>query len=257
MSKIDKAVAWAVDIANDNTHGYSQTVRWGNSYDCSSLIISAWQNAGVPVKTAGATFTGNMYPIFCNNGFADVTSGINLNTGAGLKKGDVLLNKADHTAMCIDSNTHYVVHARSSEGTSDTADNSGNEIRTQPYWNYPWDCVLRYMKDNATDDSNVVVEAPEENKTPTILYMPVDLPIIKPSMSRMCLESVKALQTICNLKGAHLNVDGYYGISTQTFIYTWQKNHPSCGTAGQTPAQRADKEVGALTWLSLITEKAA
>ena len=49
MTKIEKAVTWALAIANDNTHGYDQQYRWGPDYDCSSLIISAWQQAGVPV----------------------------------------------------------------------------------------------------------------------------------------------------------------------------------------------------------------
>ena len=60
MTKIEKAVTWALAIANDNTHGYDQQYRWGPDYDCSSLIISAWQQAGVPVKTKGAAYTGNM-----------------------------------------------------------------------------------------------------------------------------------------------------------------------------------------------------
>ena len=58
MTKIEKAVTWALAIANDNTHGYDQQYRWGPDYDCSSLIISAWQQAGVPVKTKGAAYTG-------------------------------------------------------------------------------------------------------------------------------------------------------------------------------------------------------
>lgn len=54
MTKIEKAVTWALAIANDNTHGYDQQYRWGPDYDCSSLIISAWQQAGVPVKNKGS-----------------------------------------------------------------------------------------------------------------------------------------------------------------------------------------------------------
>ena len=88
------------NIANDDSHGYSQDSRWGTpDYDCSSLVISSWEQAGVPVKTAGATYTGNMYNIFIKNGFIDVTDQINLNTGAGLIRGDVLLNHVHHTAM--------------------------------------------------------------------------------------------------------------------------------------------------------------
>ena len=65
MTKTESAVQWAINIANDNRHGYSQANRWGNpDYDCSSLVISAWQQAGVPVKSNGATYTGNMYNVF-------------------------------------------------------------------------------------------------------------------------------------------------------------------------------------------------
>ena len=50
-------------------HGYDQDDRWGlyGDYDCSSAVITAWESAGVPVKTHGATYTGNMYKILSDN----------------------------------------------------------------------------------------------------------------------------------------------------------------------------------------------
>ena len=42
MTKTEKAVTWAIRIANDPAHGYDQDNRWGPDYDCSSLVISAW-----------------------------------------------------------------------------------------------------------------------------------------------------------------------------------------------------------------------
>ena len=101
MSKTESAIQWMENHANNNAYGYDQRYRWGEKgdFDCSSAVISAWQAAGVPVMTKGATYTGNMYSVFLSCGFEDVTGTVNLVTGAGLRRGDVLLNTAHHTAM--------------------------------------------------------------------------------------------------------------------------------------------------------------
>ena len=55
---VEQAISWAISIANDNSHGYSMTSRWGPDYDCSSFVISAFRNAGVsdtPTPSASAT----------------------------------------------------------------------------------------------------------------------------------------------------------------------------------------------------------
>lgn len=149
MSKIDSAVAWAVSIANDDSHGYDQTDRWSPDYDCASLVISAWEQAGVLVKTNGASYTGNMVDVFLSCGFKDVTSSINLSTGAGLKKGDVCWRRSGssgHTEMMI-SETHIVGATSNEHGTATggtDGDQTGEEIRVRAYYNYPWMKVLRY-----------------------------------------------------------------------------------------------------------------
>ena len=146
MSAIDKAVEWALSIANDNSHGYDQGSRWGPDYDCSSLLIQAWENAGVPVKTKGATYTGNMYGTFIACGFKNVTSEINLSTGAGLQRGDVLLNVSNHTEMALSTTqmvgAHINEHGTTTGGA--TGDQTNYEISVRSYYNYPWDYVLRY-----------------------------------------------------------------------------------------------------------------
>lgn len=147
---IEKAVTWALQIAQDPVHGYDQTRRWGPDYDCSSLMISAWQQAGVPVKDAGATYTGNMFRAFLRCGFEDVTAEINLNTGVGLQRGDVLLNIQHHTAMSIGSG--QIVHASINEAGraigGKTGDQTGREICVRSYYRYSggWDRVLRYVR---------------------------------------------------------------------------------------------------------------
>ena len=148
MTKMEKAVQWMVQTANNPRHGYDQIHRWGErgDYDCSSAVITAWQTAGVPVKSAGATYTGNMYSAFKKCGFVDVTQSVNLKTGSGLKRGDVLLNRRSHTAMYIGSG--QIVQASINEKGTATGgspgDQTGTEFLVRPYYSYPWDYVLRY-----------------------------------------------------------------------------------------------------------------
>lgn len=154
VTKTEKAVTWAVGIANDDSHGYDQGAnRWKQDYDCSALVIQAWEQAGVPVKTAGATYTGNMKKIFLANGFADVTKSVNLTTGTGLQRGDVLLKEARHTAMSIGSGQIVQASINEKGGTTGgrIGDQTGREIWTRSYYNYTggWDCILRYTGESA------------------------------------------------------------------------------------------------------------
>lgn len=161
MSKIEQYTQQAINIANNNKHGYSQYNRWGNpDYDCSSLVITVVQNAGIPVKTKGATYTGNMYRPFLNSGFKDITSSINLRTGAGLKRGDILLTPGSHVEIYIGNGRN--VGARISErGTihGKGGDQTGQEIRTHSYYNKPWKHILRYPESSSQQVANKHITA--------------------------------------------------------------------------------------------------
>ena len=139
---IDAACSLAVAIADDPANGYSQANRWGPDYDCSSFLIHVWQMVGVPVKDAGASYTGNMKAAFLACGFADVSALVNLVTGAGCEAGDILLNERDHAAMSLGSGR--MVWASTAGGHPEPGD-QGNEIRTGTFYSFPWDCCLRYL----------------------------------------------------------------------------------------------------------------
>lgn len=147
MSIIEKAVNWIISIANDNTHGYDQGSRWSPDYDCSSLVISAWQQAGVNLT---CTYTGNMYANMVNKGFSDITSQVNLATGSGLARGDVLLNVSSHTAMYIGNGQICEATGNENGGITggQTGDQTGREICINSYRNYPWNYVLRYVAED-------------------------------------------------------------------------------------------------------------
>lgn len=168
-SVIEKAVTFMVGIANDASHGYDQQYRWGErgDYDCSSLVITSWQQAGVGVKSKGATYTGNMYNVFRLCGFEDVTASCNLKTGAGMQRGDVLLNHVHHTAMYIGNG--QLVQASINELGKATGGKPGDqkqlrgqrgEINVRGYYNYPWNKVLRYKGAGASSGSSAAVVDP-------------------------------------------------------------------------------------------------
>ena len=137
---VEKAISWAVSIANDNSHGYSQTNRWGPDYDCSSFVISAFKNAGVNVGTA--TYTGNMRTQFTQHGFQWIPWS-QIGGVSKLQRGDVLLNEVQHTEIYLGNNQN--VGAHSNRGYSQTGDQTGTEVSVSSYYFHPWDGVLRYV----------------------------------------------------------------------------------------------------------------
>lgn len=169
LTKIDAAVAWCVATAEDDSHGYDQGERWGPAdYDCSSLLITGWEFAGVPVKTKyGARRTANMYEGFTKAGFIDVTSQINMATGEGTRKGDVWLTPHDHTAMvCTTKDGIRFVEAHGNEfgGRVDgqPGDQTGGELAVVKWHtNSPdWVYVLRYpggSSESLTADKSTVI----------------------------------------------------------------------------------------------------
>ena len=164
MSVVSKAVDWAVKTAEDASHGYDQGSRWGPDYDCSSLVISAYKHAGVPLT---ATYTGNMRRDFLAHGFKDVTKSINLATGAGLIAGDVLLNEVHHTAMSIGNGKIVQASGNESGGVigGKTGDQTGREIYVGWYYcpAYGWDCVLRYEENSSSAPQTGKDEKPIED----------------------------------------------------------------------------------------------
>ena len=212
MGVIESAVAWAIETANDQSHGYSQADRWGPNYDCSSFVISAFEQAGVSLLEAGANTTRDMRGPMISCGFVDVTVQIGLDSGYGLQPGDVLLNYAAHT--CIFVGGKSVANCRTDEGHPQSGD-QGQEIRIQPSWNYPWNCVLRYTGSHTGSNVSGSDTSAGSASSPRM--------ILRKGMQG---EDVKALQEkldrLCYNCG---EADGIFGQRTFRAVVAFQEDH--------------------------------
>jgi hypothetical protein len=142
---IESAVKWAVKISKDPAHGYNRDERYGPDYDCSSLVTTAYNHAGVPLPILG-TRTANMKTRYTMRGFKDVTKEVSFKTCKGMQRGDVLICPSSHTAMYIGDGK--MVHARIDERGGvrggKAGDQTGGEIKVTPYSYMKWTQCLRY-----------------------------------------------------------------------------------------------------------------
>lgn len=140
-----QAVKWAKETAADDSHGYSQSNRWGNpDYDCSSFVISAYKSTGLNVN--GANSTSDMVSCLKKSGFTYYSaSEMSLSSGSSkLKKGDILWRNG-HTELYVGNGKLAGAHRDYSGGAGDP---SGKEINVKAYnSSYNWSGVLRYDGD--------------------------------------------------------------------------------------------------------------
>lgn len=240
MSIIDSAVSWARQIAADESHGYDQAHRQGPDYDCSSFVIAAYKQAGVPLT---CTYTGNMRSDMLRHGFVFAIR-VNLSTGAGLQPGDVLLNERNHTAMYI-GNGKLVQASINERGTTtggQTGDQTGREICERSYYNYPWDCVLRYV---GTGSNSAAEDKPAQGDVSSpdtgVMYS-VQLPLLKRGSKGGYVRTAQRLLIAAGISCGPDGADGEYGDNTVAAVSKFQQLH----------GLEDDGEVGGDTWAALL-----
>ena len=239
---IERAISTMENWAQDDRHGYDQAARWGErgDYDCSAAVISAWQGAGVPVKSSGATYTGNMRGPFLRCGFSDVTRDVDLNTGRGLRRGDVLLNYQHHTAMYCGDGKEVEASINENGGVTggQPGDQTGREFLIRPYRNFPWDTVLRYTGDGGSEASAPAEPAAKTSHGSCVARIPM---LAQGDVG----PSVAALQAALHFRKYAIGaagIDGDFGPATEAAVKNYQ---------GQNGLE-ADGEVGSQTWAKLL-----
>lgn len=255
---INDAVEFAVNIANDNNHGYSQRIRSlyeiddPKSFDCSSLACTAYYYAflknGLTTQARylkeHCSYTGNMLNM-CNCGFEIVAR--NQTAHSQMQKGDLELNVTHHVAMAIDRDN--IVHARSSEGTTDTKDNSGNEIRTQPWYLYShgWTHRLRFTGNGIdftalTTDTNKPAVKPTTPTGGKYMFEPKTVKAGDKNTSVLLLQEILKSRGFKGKNKKDLDLDWEAGDNT---IYALKQYQKSRGLD-------VDGVCGSATWKDLI-----
>lgn len=146
MADLDRFVKRMIYWCEEADLGYDQwnrqDFRNGGESDCSSLVIHALQEAGF--DTGSATYTGNMSYNLTSRGWKRIPNNGNP------QNGDILLNDVNHVGVYINSNGWRGVAQASGDESGNIhggqgGDQTGYEtFITNGYYNYPWDCYLRY-----------------------------------------------------------------------------------------------------------------
>ena len=114
--KLQKFISIMIVLCNDNSHGYSQSNRWGPNFDCSSSIIYSLRMAGFATGSAGTTIT--MKSALTGLGWTFIAS------PGSLQRGDILWTSG-HTEVYIGGGQSAGFH--SSRGHPQTGDQTGTE----------------------------------------------------------------------------------------------------------------------------------
>lgn len=253
------AVNFAVRIANDNSHGYSQAVRSlyntanPKSFDCSSLVLTAYYYAflknGLTDQAnylkRNCSYTGNMLRML-NVGFEAVAR--NQTAHAQMIRGDIELNTTYHTALAVGKD--IIVHARSSEGTTDTKDNSGNEIRTQPWYLYShgWTHRLRFTG-KGIDFSKLINTSESKSTTATTkgagyMFEPKLVKLGSEGTSVLLLQEILIARGFKGENGKALTLSRKADANTIYALKAYQKSRNG--------VLKVDGECGENTWKDLI-----
>lgn len=144
--------------------GYSQYDRWhfdpaAGNCDCSSLVIYCLREAGF--DTGSANTTRDLSANLTARGWARVSNDGNPHPG------DILLNDANHVAVYIGGGLIAQASVSETGGIGGApGDQTGGETNVSNYYNFPWNCYLRWTGNNDSqgedDDMQAIVQINDE-----------------------------------------------------------------------------------------------
>ena len=170
--RVEKAVQWAIDIANDQKHGYSQGAenatpsrpytgsREGPDYDCSSLVYNAFQYGGFHIiehwrsnpkrelRYQGKQKTGDADTIWedLSKGDKGWRKYVWADAKDNLQRGDILCIPQSHVAIYIgDGKTVEARGVNNPRGGDWATGDQGGEIDFYEAQGRGWIEVYRYV----------------------------------------------------------------------------------------------------------------
>lgn len=219
---VKQATALAVQIANDDSHGYNQSARYGNpDFDCSSLVSYCLQQSGFAINPHG-TATRNMAQKLSALGFTNVISQINKNTGEGLQYGDILLTVTKHhvefsLGYAEGNKVVEAVHdEKGGKGSSTTipGDQTGDEIRIRKFYKYQWEYCFRW-----TDGSGGEIP-------PYVGSFVLRIPELRRGYKFAVVANVQdLLQNRNNISVGKSGIDSIYGADTEKAVKEFQSRN--------------------------------
>ncbi len=154
--KVEAMLAWAVAIAEDDTHGYSRYDRFGPNYDCSSFVCTALMEGGFGLEDY--LFPADMVDVLPDYGFTVYKKGETVP-----QRGDILVRPYVHVEICMGGLDCVGAH-KNYDGRS--GDRSGHEIEyrtAESDYPCPFCCnaeykyILRYVGLAEKDSDQVPV----------------------------------------------------------------------------------------------------
>ncbi len=256
----------AIQIAEDNSHGYSQASRWGPDYDCSSFVCQMFEDAGIPLKSCGGTYTGNMLMAALKAGFIQVPL-------AQRKRGDILLRHTSgsdgHTAIYLGNG--MLVHAAGTYSHPESGDQSGNEICIQNYYDAGWQYCLRFPEEQEGSSGSTNQASQSSLSSDPCCRRPVDpksedfdrpaqeddipepepvseepvqitLPVLKNGSEGCTVAALQLLLEVYGFSVGPCGIDGEFGPDTEKALRTFQS----------VLAISEDGKAGERTWNKLL-----